>query len=235
VTSSASGSGVAGVNTNNGIGVYGAGGIGVYGTSTTQQAIWGETTATGYANGSGPDGVHGVTHSNAGSGVGGLNTADGGVGVWGEAPTGFGFYTPNNVQQARSAGGWVKAMLYVNADTAPYSIVRCFNSSLAGPAATQPPCGFNYLEKTFGMHMLDFGFEVDDRFVIATPHHTSGVAFDSFQCPRYSCPVLIPQVCLSSDPDAACTYLKLTVNQAVIALLDKDGHFTNGSFYVVVY
>jgi len=130
VTSSTSASGVAGVNTADGIGVYGTGGIGVYGTSSTQQAIWGETYATGFANGSGPDSVHGVTHSANGSGVGGLNWADGGVGVWGEAPTGVGFYTPNNVRQERSAGGWVKAMVYVNGYQAPYDIIRCYNSTL---------------------------------------------------------------------------------------------------------
>jgi hypothetical protein len=168
-TASANGSGVAGVNQSGGVGVYGASsGLAVYGTSSGSQAIWGESSGTTFTNGSGPDGVHGVAHSNAGAGVGGLNTAAGGVGVWGEAPSGVGFYTPNNVQQARSAGGWVKAMVYVNAATPPYNIVRCFNSNLVGAAATTPPCGINFTEYAFGNWLLDFGFQVNDRFYSAT-------------------------------------------------------------------
>jgi len=143
-------------------------GLAVYGISSGSQGIWGESNGSTYSNGSGPDGVHGVTHSSIGSGVGGLNTAAGGVGIWGEAPAGVGFYTPNNVQQARSAGGWVKAMVFVNALNAPYSILRCFNSNLVGSAATTPPCGINFTELSFGDWAFDFGFEVDDRFYSTT-------------------------------------------------------------------
>jgi hypothetical protein len=59
-------------------------------------------------------------------------------------------------------------MVYVNAYQAPYTIVRCFNSTLSGAAATTPPCGFNLNEVYLGYFTIDFGFEVDDRFYSGT-------------------------------------------------------------------
>jgi hypothetical protein len=73
-----------------------------------------------------------------------------------------------NASQARTAGGLVKAMVYVNGQDSPYGIIRCFNSFLTGAAATTPPCGFNLSELQIGWFTLDFGFEVDDRFLSAT-------------------------------------------------------------------
>ena len=162
------GSGVAGVNDNaSGAGVWAQGvGWGLYGTSSGSQAIWGESFGSGLTNGSGPDGVHGVAHSANGSGGGFINWADGGVGVWGEAPTGFGFYTPNNVQQARTANGWVKAMIQWDGESSG-TMLRCFNSTLSGAAATTVPCGFSLQSTGQGLN-IDFGFEVDDRFFSAT-------------------------------------------------------------------
>jgi len=162
--------------------------------------------------------VHGVTHSNAGSGVGGLNTADGGVGIWGEAPSGFGFYTPNNVQQARDAGGWVKAMAYVNGTNAPYNIIRCFNSTLAGAAATTPPCGFalTQLNNFTGVWTLDFGFQVSDRFISATS----------------ASPAVI-NACFS-DGSGYCT--ALTPNQLLVFTFERGGSNTVwANYHVLVY
>ena len=223
VTSSASGSGVAGVNSSgasNGIGVYGVGGIGVYGTSSTGQAVWGESAGTGFSNGSGPDGVHGVTHSNAGSGVGGLNTADGGVGIWGEAPTGFGFYTPNNVQQARAAGGWVKAMVLGSGGNGNFPagvIVSCFNSTLAGAAATTPPCGFTFDQTGIGDYIVNFGFQVSDRFFSVTTHTANPS----------------PGVCTSFT--GSCPH-SLSVNEAEVTLWAPSVQlYTDSDFYLIVY
>ena len=143
----------------------------------------------GQSNGSatGSNGVEGVTNAGSGSGVVGLNFsgASGSLGMFGQGDIGmygtgtttgvyghgssFGFATDSNVQQARSAGGWVKAMAYVQGMTPPYTITRCFNSTLAGAAATTPPCGFNLGELLPGDFALDFGFQVNDRFILATP------------------------------------------------------------------
>jgi len=66
-------------------GVYGdaGAGFGVLAQSVQSQALWAESQGTGSSNGAGPDGVHGVAHSSAGSGVAGINDASGGIGVYG--------------------------------------------------------------------------------------------------------------------------------------------------------
>ena len=119
-SSAQAGSGVAGINSGGGIGLYGQGGTGVVGKGTT-------------------------------------------TGVFGTG-TSYGFATDSNAQQARSAGGWAKALVTVNGGSAPYTILRCYNSTLAGSAATTAPCGFNLIESRPGKFFIDFGFEVDDRF-----------------------------------------------------------------------
>lgn len=75
-----------------------------------------------------------------------------------------------NASQPLAAGGFVKAMAYVNAYTTPYKIVSCFNSTLTGAAATTPPCGINFTEDEKGPGYWDFdpGFEVDHRFFSVT-------------------------------------------------------------------
>jgi hypothetical protein len=73
-----------------------------------------------------------------------------------------------NIQQGRSAGGSVKAMVFVNGFQSPYSIIRCFNSTLSGPPATTPPCGIQLNEFSIGTFFVDFGFQVNDRFLSAT-------------------------------------------------------------------
>jgi hypothetical protein len=139
-------------------------------------AIQGAATATGAAGFT--FGVIGQSASDQGRGVFGLATGATGVGVIGETNnTGIGvvgktldgrglaFAATGNVQQDRASGGWVKALLFVNTAQAPYTIVRCFNSALSGTAATTPPCGFNLLEQGPDVFTINFGFEVDDRFV----------------------------------------------------------------------
>jgi len=155
--------------------------LGVSGYSTAV-GVYGESDGTV----SGDNGVQGVTFAGPGSGVAGFNSsgASGGIGVYGQGDTGMyafgettgvfahggslGFATDGNVQQARTAGGWVKAIAEVQGLTAPYTITRCFNSYLSGSAATTPPCGFNLTEVAFGIYNVDFGFQVSDRFLMAT-------------------------------------------------------------------
>ena len=147
--------GMEGVSTG-GNGVFGQGNIGVWGQSTGSNGV--------------SDGVHGVTGSAGGSGVAGINNA-GGIGVYGTGGTGvfgtgsnYGMVTDTNVQQARTAGGWVKAMVDVQGLDNINQITRCFNSTLAGAAATTPPCGFDLSVIQPGEYVVNFQFEVDDRF-----------------------------------------------------------------------
>jgi hypothetical protein len=225
--------GVTGMNAGGGVGgVTGqnsSAGYGVLGTATgtAGQGVWGESFGTlSNTDGTGPDGVHGVAHSNLGSGVAGINTVSGGIGTYGQgiaygvygaaasnglllplgtgvygssfggtgvagessggagvsgtsaggagvsgtSTTGNAFVANGNVSQNRTGGGWVKAMAFVSALTAPYSIIQCFNSTLTGAAATTPPCGINFTEDAQGLGYWDFdlGFEVHDRFVSAS-------------------------------------------------------------------
>jgi hypothetical protein len=73
-----------------------------------------------------------------------------------------------NLAQTRDKGGAVKAMIYVNADG---SIARCYNgitdSSTGG-------CGFTVTKTGQGDYNVDFGFQVNDRFVSVTPQLAYG-------------------------------------------------------------
>jgi hypothetical protein len=153
-------------------------GLGVSGYSTTV-GVYGESDGSI----SGDNGVEGVTAAGPGSGVAGFNNsgAPGSIGVYGQGDTAvyafgtttgvyghgssYGMATDGNVQQARSAGGWVKAMVQVGTGN---TVNRCFNSTLGGTAATTPPCGFTISFNSTTGNTIDFGFQVSDRFYSAT-------------------------------------------------------------------
>ena len=155
----ANGAGVLGKNSGTGYGVYGVA------SGSAGQGVWGESSGGAISNGAPSDGVHGVSHSIAGSGVGGTNDATDGTGVWGSDKKGYGFATDSHTFQSRNAGGWVKAMAYINPST---GIQRCFTSQGTGSTATQVPCGMTFTYKIAGAYILDFGFKVDDRFLVLT-------------------------------------------------------------------
>jgi hypothetical protein len=78
--------------------------------------------------------------------------------------------SPFAVEAARVKGGLVKAMLLVDANG---KIVRCFNSILTGSAASTLPCGFKSSLGSSGRYIIiNFGFQVDDRFILTTPVRT---------------------------------------------------------------
>jgi hypothetical protein len=114
-----------------------------------------------------------------------LVTAGGSVGIGTTAPnakldirgqagnSGFGIAADNNAWQARGAGGWVKAMAYVD-PFAPggIAIISCYNSQATGAAVTTPPCGITLLDHQQGANLIDFGFQVSDRFIQLTARAT---------------------------------------------------------------
>jgi hypothetical protein len=71
-------------------------------------------------------------------------------------------FANGNTGQQRTSGGWVKAMVFYSGLS--NGIAYCFNSTLAGAAATTPPCGFTPTRFGTGDYQIDFGFQVDDRF-----------------------------------------------------------------------
>lgn len=167
-TSSAAGtkSGVAGFGDGNNNGVFGlsTNGDGVRGIGINGNGIEGDSSGSA-------SGVYGQNSSAGGYGVFGRNTAGG-----------YGIGTDGPAFQTRSQGGWVKAMAHVvpvgAGGTAGHTITRCFNSQLPASAATTPPCGFTEGEPASGHVDIGFGFEVDDRFVVATGgdrYHTLAV------------------------------------------------------------
>jgi hypothetical protein len=175
-TAGAGGSGVYGTNSAGGTGVSGkvpAGGTGVYGEN--QSTSVGGDGMLGKAHTNSGNGVHGINDASTAVGVYGENSATNGYGVYGHAPNGYGMATDSNASQARTMGGWVKAMVYV--DPFKGGIQRCFNSQLPGSQATTVPCGITYTRNEPGNYTIDFGFQVDDRFLAAaTPYSADTVA-----------------------------------------------------------
>jgi len=75
-----------------------------------------------------------------------------------------------NLIQARDKGGLVKAMIYVNADGA---IIRCYNGITNSSTGN---CGFDIPHTlTTGFYNVNFGFQVNDRFVSVTPQAATEV------------------------------------------------------------
>jgi len=107
--------------------------------------------------------------SSSGSGVFGQSGSAFGWGVYGRNTLGgYAQYAEGNAGQSRDKGGWVKALVYLNRDGA---IVRCYN---AVTGASSGSCGFTPTHIGLGQFKIDFGFQVDDRFVIATTEWDQG-------------------------------------------------------------
>ena len=197
VNSLAAGTGVAGNSTSStgsAAGVMGTGassaGYGVEGSSPNVGVYGTASGAKGYGvEGSSPNvGVFGAGTGSSGIGVDGHGA---GIGVKGvaTASTGLaGLFQGNvlaennltvngNADQARSMGGFVKALAYVDPTlTGTARIVRCFNSQ---NGSSTPPCGLNFIYVNLGDYILDFGFKISDRFVQVTPVYVGG-GFDEY-------------------------------------------------------
>jgi trimeric autotransporter adhesin len=199
--------------------------IGVEGTSLSSYGVIGESNSQPGVVGKsgsnvpfitlGPDGVDGVVNNSGGSGVAGFNTDPNGVAVSGSGG-GWSFSSDNNVRQNRTSGGWVKAMAYSSGLNSG-RVATCFNSTLAGAAATTAPCGFTFNKIGTGDYIIDFGFEVDDRFFSLTS--TSGSAFTlctDFNGALAGC---------NNNPTANQVEIQFSVNSTMV----------DDKFYLVVY
>ena len=75
-----------------------------------------------------------------------------------------------NAAQNRDKSGYVKAMAFIDANS---NVVRCYNG-ITG--ATTGNCGFTVIQDGFvGRYSIDFGFQVDDRFVAVSPLRAASV------------------------------------------------------------
>ncbi|MBS0569202.1 MAG: hypothetical protein JSS28_01205 [Proteobacteria bacterium] len=167
-------SGVAGFGDGSNNGTFGSSqsGNGVLGVSNAGAGVWGDSTLFDGVHGhaanisGGVSGVAGFGES-TNNGVGGYSTS--GNGVFGHSLYGYGMATDADAQQTRGNNGWVKAMVHVYPmNLGGSGIDRCFNSQLPARVASIPPCGFTYGEPNPGHVTIDFGFEIDDRYLAAT-------------------------------------------------------------------
>jgi hypothetical protein len=86
----------------------------------------------------------------------------------GAGNSGFGIAADSNAWQDRGASGWVKAMAYVDpfpCSNCAIAITRCYSSQQTGTATTTPPCGLTINHTAQGTNIIDFGFQVTDRFI----------------------------------------------------------------------
>ena len=140
---------------------------GVYGDSLSGEGVHGESTSG--------TGVAGVSHGPDAAAVGGSNDT-GGTGVYGQSfgglNTGFAMVADGHAKQTRDKGGWVKAIAYVGPNG---SIIRCYNSQAPVLHATGD-CGISVDHLYSGGYLVDFGFNVADRFVSATAVVSGGLS-----------------------------------------------------------
>lgn len=178
-----------------GAGVYGqsTNWLGVYGQSTNQAGVVGES--------SGHDGVRGTTTAANRIGVKGVANATGSVGVWGESAANTGVYAQSgalngvalwgrnttggialkaegSAVQSRDMGGLPKAMVEIDPTGSSAYIVRCYNGLTANSSAAITCGGFSAQKLPAGgvkyQVRVDFGFRVDDRFVMVQAMDTGG-------------------------------------------------------------
>lgn len=92
--------------------------------------------------------------------ISGSGVVNGTLNVAGDTTSG------GNVAQNRDKNGLVKAMIFVNSvGSTEATIIRCYNGVTG---ATSGNCGFTVQDNFFGKYVIDFGFQVTDRFFSVT-------------------------------------------------------------------
>jgi hypothetical protein len=174
----------------------------------------GDKGVEGYADGPGGTGVAGYGQSSNSVGVSGASStgtgvyglADNGTGVRARSLSGTGLFVEGSAAQSRQSGGIAKALVLV----ASGAINLCYNSQTTPPNGVTP-CGFVITNTIAGDHTLNFGFKVDDRFIVVSPWYAS----DSN--------VIVPQI------------RDRTGNTVRIKTYKLDGNLEDSAFYLVIY
>lgn len=125
-----------------------------------------------------------------------------------------------NVTQNRAGGGLVKAMLFIRRNSNNTStIIRCYNSTLSGAAASTVPCGFGLRRNNTDpvTDEINFGFRTSDRFWSATSTEADRSA-TAKSCAEYL------NACSSE-----------TANTMVSVLKSPDGAVRPGDYMLVIY
>lgn len=93
-----------------------------------------------------------------------------GVGVYARSVSGPALYAEGNAVQLRDKGGFAKAMAYIDPFLpASQYVVRCYNSQQPGNVSSTAPCGITVSRLVPGSYVVNFGFNVADRFISLTP------------------------------------------------------------------
>ena len=166
------------------IGVWGEGvnNTGVYGSSQGGTGVWGQSAnantvaVRGIANAAGSVGVWGESAAN--TGVYGQSGAAGSAALWGKNTAGgIALKAEGNAVQNQNMNGLPKAMALVRRN----EIVRCYNG-VSG--ATTNGCGFTATwikqggDSDHGDNSesrIDFGFNIEDRFIVANLINPDGI------------------------------------------------------------
>jgi hypothetical protein len=141
-------------------------GIGIINPGAKLHVVAGSSTAI-HATSQG-NAVIGLSSTANFAAIYGENTSGtSGYGLYGKATGGYAMYAEGNAAQSRDKGGWVKAMALINRDGV---VVRCYNSQLAGSAASTLPCGITVNHSvSSGQYNVTFSsLQVDDRFISVT-------------------------------------------------------------------
>jgi hypothetical protein len=159
-------------STGDGVVGYADNGRGVYGDSLTGAGVYGITGGAsltaggvyGRSVGNGGIGVIGEANTGAATGVFGVSGSGAGFGLYGRNLSGGrALYAEGNAGQDRGSGGIVKAMALINQNG---TVGRCYNGVTN---AYSGGCGFSVGRPAAGYYDINFGFQVDDRFVSVTP------------------------------------------------------------------
>jgi hypothetical protein len=163
--SSAAGNALKVSDTNGGTGVYASGGNHTKNTAAVHGQSGAGNAVEGFSTANPASGVFGQDNNANSYGVAGHS--DNGVAVVGDSSSGWAMQALGNATQARSKGGFVKAMAFVNPGSND-PVQQCFNSQRAPSLATSGNCGITFSRVTTGEYTLDLGFQVDDRVFSAT-------------------------------------------------------------------
>jgi hypothetical protein len=173
VSNDSDSAGVSGHGDGGGYGLFATGGSSLFHTA----AIHGESTAgnaiEGFTTGGPASGVYGQDNNANSYGVAGHS--NNGVAVVGDSSSGWAMQALGNATQSRAKGGFLKAMAYADFNQSP-AIRRCFNSQLSKSEATTNPCGMVVSKSGVGRYTIEFGFQVSDRFISATPADAQGTS-----------------------------------------------------------
>jgi hypothetical protein len=148
----------------------------------------------------------------------------------GAGNSGFGISTDSNAWQARGAGGFVKAMALIDPFTpGGISVVNCYNSQMTGAAVSTTPCGITIQHTGQGENLIDFGFQVTDRFVQVTPYFTPAAYYASGGTTSIGAYVCVPGLCEVA--------VQQNVNQVSLNTFDSSTQVRNldVAFYIFVF